>query len=111
MATDYDCWRDTEIGRVCVADVLETFKKNVDKVTRLVIASVPRIAAQKWDTTFKALKVSYCSKCTALILSLALNVVSCGMFILRDKKIKYFINAFWYFASDLKILCTIIFYI
>lgn len=58
MATDYDCWRNTEEGRVCVADVLETFKKNVDKVTKLVIATVPKIAAKNWDDTIKALTVS-----------------------------------------------------
>lgn len=58
MATDYDCWRDTTEGRVCVADVLETFKKNVDKVTRLVNASVSKIASKDWNSTIKALKVS-----------------------------------------------------
>lgn len=57
MATDYDCWRESEEGRVCVADVLETFRKNVDKVTRLVIASVPRIAEKNWDETIKSLQV------------------------------------------------------
>lgn len=58
MATDYDCWRDTEEGHVCVADVLETFKKNVDKVTRLINASVPKIATNNWGDTIKALSVS-----------------------------------------------------
>lgn len=58
MATDYDCWRDTTDGRVCVADVLETFKKNVDKVTRLVKASVVKIASKDWNSTIKELKVS-----------------------------------------------------
>lgn len=58
MATDYDCWRESEEGRVCVADVLETFKKNVDKVTKLVSASVLKVAAKEWDATVKTLKVS-----------------------------------------------------
>lgn len=58
MATDYDCWRETEEGRVCVADVLETFKKNVDKVTKLVTASVLKVAEKNWDSTIKTLKVS-----------------------------------------------------
>lgn len=57
MATDYDCWKDTEEGRVCVAEVLATFEKNVDKVIRLITASVSKIAAKDWDQTIKDLKV------------------------------------------------------
>uniref|UniRef100_A0A1B6KHS5 S-methyl-5'-thioadenosine phosphorylase n=1 Tax=Graphocephala atropunctata TaxID=36148 RepID=A0A1B6KHS5_9HEMI len=52
MATDYDCWRDHGDG-VCVADVLATFKKNVEKITKLFVAVVPKIADRKWDDVIK----------------------------------------------------------
>lgn len=57
LATDYDCWRDSG-ERVCVADVLATFKLNVGKVCQLLKAAVPRIAEQEWDQTIDDLKVS-----------------------------------------------------
>lgn len=57
MATDYDCWRESEKS-VCVTDVLEMFKKNIEKVTKLLIASVPLIAKSEWTDTINELKVS-----------------------------------------------------
>ena len=56
MATDYDCWR-SEGSKVCVEDVLKTFKENVHKVTNLFLAVVPMIAAHSWDETIDELKV------------------------------------------------------
>ncbi|XP_046662450.1 S-methyl-5'-thioadenosine phosphorylase-like [Homalodisca vitripennis] len=52
MATDYDCWREHGDG-VCVTDVLATFKKNVEKITKLFVAVVPKIADRKWDDVIK----------------------------------------------------------
>jgi 5'-methylthioadenosine phosphorylase len=53
MATDYDCWKDQV---VCVADVMETFKKNVAKVTDLIISTIPKIAAIDWTDTIEELR-------------------------------------------------------
>lgn len=55
MATDYDCWRDTG-DKVCVADVLAMFKKNVEKVTSILSGAVPKIAALDWTDTIEELK-------------------------------------------------------
>ncbi|KAJ8963352.1 hypothetical protein NQ318_018824, partial [Aromia moschata] len=55
LATDYDCWR--EVGeKVCVADVLRTFKQNITKVTRLITGVVLKIAAKDWEQPIKELK-------------------------------------------------------
>lgn len=90
MATDYDCWRETEEGRVCVADVLETFKKNVDKVTKLVSASVLKVAAKEWDAVIEALKVSVGNMTEAYRCVL----IFCSLFFRNSK----------YFQHDLKIM-------
>ncbi len=42
MSTDYDCWRENEEA-VEWHMILETFKKNVEKVTKLLIAMIPKI--------------------------------------------------------------------
>ncbi|KAF2895936.1 hypothetical protein ILUMI_10239 [Ignelater luminosus] len=55
IATDYDCWKTTG-EKVCVADVLATFKKNVNKVIKIISLVVPKIAEQNWDETIKELK-------------------------------------------------------
>uniref|UniRef100_A0A8D8QBT9 S-methyl-5'-thioadenosine phosphorylase n=1 Tax=Cacopsylla melanoneura TaxID=428564 RepID=A0A8D8QBT9_9HEMI len=55
MATDYDCWRDVG-NKVCVADVLKTFKENVEKITKLFVHIVPKIAAQDWTKEIEELK-------------------------------------------------------
>lgn len=55
MATDYDAWRDHETS-VSVEEVMATFKKNVEKVTKLVIETVPRIAKCDWTEEIDALK-------------------------------------------------------
>lgn len=55
MATDYDCWRDTG-NKVCVADVLKTFKENVEKITKLFVHIVPKIAAKDWTNEITELK-------------------------------------------------------
>lgn len=57
MATDYDCWRDSG-DKVCVADVLKTFKENVEKITKLFVHIVPKIAAKDWTQEIEELKVS-----------------------------------------------------
>lgn len=55
MATDYDCWRETSDGRVCVEEVMATFKKNVEKVTQLIIGVIPNIAKLDWTDTINDL--------------------------------------------------------
>lgn len=55
MATDYDCWRDHG-KKVSVPEVIATFQKNVEKVTRLVLAAVPLIAKQDWTDTINELR-------------------------------------------------------
>lgn len=55
LATDYDCWRSTG-DKVCVTDVLAMFKKNVDKVTKLIMAVVIRIGRENWDETITELR-------------------------------------------------------
>lgn len=56
MATDYDCWR-TSGEKVSVNYVLETFKKNVNKVINLITKAIPAIASENWDDTVKELHV------------------------------------------------------
>lgn len=56
MATDYDCWRSTGTN-VCVADVLATFKANVDKVIQIIIATVAKISKECWTETISELQV------------------------------------------------------
>lgn len=55
LATDYDCWRDSG-EKVSVAHVLQTFKNNVSKMTQLILAVVPLIAAETWDETIDELQ-------------------------------------------------------
>lgn len=55
MATDYDCWRDCG-ENVNVTDVMTTFKKNVTKVTELIVTAIPKIAAIDWTDTFEDMK-------------------------------------------------------
>lgn len=43
MSTDYDCWKDDE-EPVSWDAILEVFKNNADKVTKLIVASIPDIA-------------------------------------------------------------------
>lgn len=57
MATDYCCWRDAEKS-VCVQEVLETFKKNVSKVTDLIINTIPKIQKTNWEDDVSDLRVS-----------------------------------------------------
>ncbi|XP_078035504.1 S-methyl-5'-thioadenosine phosphorylase [Augochlora pura] len=48
MATDYDCWRDSE-NNVHAADVVAVFKQNVSKIKNLLIGAVKIIAEKNWD--------------------------------------------------------------
>ena len=53
MPTDYDCWKQTERA-VDISMVLETFRRNVEKVKRLILAVIPEIRDYddcpcKWD--------------------------------------------------------------
>ena len=45
MSTDYDCWKEDEIP-VSWEAILEVFKSNADKVTKLLSATIPIIAKQ-----------------------------------------------------------------
>lgn len=42
MSTDYDCWKDDE-APVSWEEILEVFKANVDKVTNLLVNTIPKI--------------------------------------------------------------------
>ncbi|XP_046630478.1 S-methyl-5'-thioadenosine phosphorylase [Neodiprion virginianus] len=59
LATDYDCWKDAG-DRVCVADVMSVFKKNVIRVTQLLIETIKLMAAssdqEMWDEQIDELK-------------------------------------------------------
>ncbi|XP_015112201.1 S-methyl-5'-thioadenosine phosphorylase [Diachasma alloeum] len=55
MATDYDCWSESE-EHVCVADVMEVFKKNVVKVTEVIAQAVEIIGNMEWDQHIDDLK-------------------------------------------------------
>lgn len=55
MATDYDCWRDSD-DKVHAADVIAVFKKNVSKVRNVLIQAVKNIGAENWDNEIDALK-------------------------------------------------------
>ncbi|KAJ6633066.1 S-methyl-5'-thioadenosine phosphorylase [Pseudolycoriella hygida] len=55
LVTDYDCWRpNTE--NVCVEDVLETGKSNVDKILQLFTNAVTNIAQKDWTQTINDLQ-------------------------------------------------------
>ena len=45
MSTDYDCWKEDEMP-VSWEAILEVFKGNADKVTKLLLAAIPIIAKQ-----------------------------------------------------------------
>ena len=62
MATDYDCWHDHE-EKVSVDLALKTFRENIGKVTQLLYAAIPIIAARDWSQTIKDLKVIYSFFC------------------------------------------------
>ena len=42
MSTDYDCWKSDE-EPVTWEAILEIFKQNVEKVTKLLISTIPKI--------------------------------------------------------------------
>jgi 5'-methylthioadenosine phosphorylase len=44
MSTDYDCWK-TDEEPVSWESVLAVFNSNAEKVTRLLVQAIPRIAA------------------------------------------------------------------
>ena len=50
MSTDYDCWKEDE-EPVTWEAVLKIFGENVDKVTKLLIQTIPKIEARSGDTT------------------------------------------------------------
>lgn len=54
IATDYDCWRSSG-AKVCVADVLSTFKNNVGKVLQILTTAVVNIAQEDWTRTINEL--------------------------------------------------------
>lgn len=60
LVTDYDCWRDSG-KKVCVQEVVMTFKANVEKVKTLIISSIAQVASKEWDETIKDLQVRFFS--------------------------------------------------
>lgn len=58
MATDYDSWRESD-DNVCVTDVMTVFKKNINKVTDMIVKAVEIIGRrQDWDRDINELKVN-----------------------------------------------------
>lgn len=57
MATDYDSWRDKG-EKVNVASVLKIFRENVEKITTLFTAVIPKIHDANWTEEIKEAKVS-----------------------------------------------------
>ncbi|KAK4884166.1 hypothetical protein RN001_000437 [Aquatica leii] len=55
LATDYDCWK-TSGERVCVEDVMSTFKQSIPSIIELITKVVPKIAEEDWDNTITELK-------------------------------------------------------
>ncbi|KAK0088847.1 hypothetical protein PV325_010444 [Microctonus aethiopoides] len=56
MATDYDSWRESD-DNVCVTDVMTVFKKNINKVTDMIVKAVEIIGRrQDWDKDIDELK-------------------------------------------------------
>lgn len=55
MATDYDCWRHSEVA-VCVPEVLKTFQKNVNNVTQVLVSAVEKIGSRNWDNIIDKLQ-------------------------------------------------------
>ncbi|GAG41014.1 unnamed protein product, partial [marine sediment metagenome] len=47
MSTDYDCWREGEA--VDIQMILKTFKKNAEKVKKLLIQTIPKIKHEKCE--------------------------------------------------------------
>jgi 5'-methylthioadenosine phosphorylase len=43
MSTDYDCWKEDEES-VSWDAILEVFKSNADKVTKLLLETIPKIS-------------------------------------------------------------------
>ena len=46
MSTDYDCWKEDE-APVTWEEILEVFGKNVEKVTDLIVRTIPKLNADK----------------------------------------------------------------
>lgn len=57
MATDYDCWRESQES-VAADAVVRTFKENAAKVTKLFVAAVAKIGATDWTHHVDTLKVN-----------------------------------------------------
>lgn len=57
LVTDYDCWRDAG-NKVCVDEVMHTFKCNVQNLITLMKHVIPVIANGEWDEVIDSLKVS-----------------------------------------------------
>ncbi|XP_028129716.1 S-methyl-5'-thioadenosine phosphorylase [Diabrotica virgifera virgifera] len=55
LVTDYDCWRDSGV-KVCVPEVMKTFRENISKVIKLVLSVVPKIGETDWHKTITELK-------------------------------------------------------
>ncbi|XP_018915663.2 S-methyl-5'-thioadenosine phosphorylase [Bemisia tabaci] len=55
MATDYDSWRDKG-EKVNVASVLKIFRENVEKITTLFTAVIPKIHDANWTEEIKEAK-------------------------------------------------------
>ena len=57
LVTDYDCWRDTG-EKVCVEEVMKTFKTNCNNMIMLLKHVIPVIAKRDWDDVINSLRVS-----------------------------------------------------
>ncbi|XP_069682066.1 S-methyl-5'-thioadenosine phosphorylase [Periplaneta americana] len=64
LITDYDCWRDTG-NKVCVEEVMTTFKNNVQSLISLLKHVIPEIAKKDWDKEIDAIKE--CAKTSVML--------------------------------------------
>ncbi|KAJ9589756.1 hypothetical protein L9F63_017038 [Diploptera punctata] len=64
LITDYDCWRDTG-NKVCVEEVMSSFKNNCSNMIRLLKHVIPIIAQKDWDHVIDSLRE--CSKSSVML--------------------------------------------
>jgi len=60
LVTDYDCWRDTG-SKVCVDEVMRTFRSNAQSMVALLKHVLPVIASDDWDKVIDSLRESVTS--------------------------------------------------
>lgn len=57
IVTDYDCWREDVADHsehVGVESVLKVFRASIEKVTKLIVSVIPKIAEKDWQPVWEA---------------------------------------------------------